>query len=517
METFDRATPAECRLYAAWFRGWAIAILLILSIAFVLLDRFAPNRPVDYASDVDHFYYGSVGSDISGGLPLKVMQVLPVVFRDLLPKGAKRADYTAFGFIQQPDHPMPIGFSVRRQIVDRTALNCGGCHTGSVRKTAESKPMIVAGMPANTVDLLAFFQFLFACANDPRFTAERIIGAMDDAGLTRPLDRLIYGYVVPAMRDALLEQERKLRFLQNPNYTQFGPGRVDTFDTFKFDQFADYYFRHDIEIAPDEIYGIVDFPSVWNQAPRTHLALHWDGNNNSVRERNFSAAIAAGARPEDMDLSRLYRIETWLMTLPAPTYPFPIDEERAARGKQIYDDKCASCHSFAGARIGEVTPLAEIGTDRSRVDSYTVDLLEAQKDYTSGQNWAFSHFRKTDGYANLPLDGIWARAPYLHNGSVPTMRALLSPPAKRPVAFTTGGDVYDQQSMGFVHEALVPESGNGADVIYRRKSGEPYTGNGFVLDTERRGNGRAGHSGPAYGTTLSQADKDALIEYLKTL
>ncbi|MEX2455034.1 MAG: hypothetical protein WD470_10035 [Rhodospirillaceae bacterium] len=368
-------------------------------------------------------------------------------------------------------------------------------------------------MPANTLDLLAFFKFLFASANDRRFNADRILAAMEDAGIRGPLDGPIYRFVVPVMRDALLEQERKLRFLQDPLYTAFGPGRVSTFDTFKYDQFADFYHANGVEISPDEIYGIVDFPSVWNQEPRRDLALHWDGNNDSVRERNFSAAIAAGARPEDMDLARLYRLESWLMTMPAPAYPFPIDRELATRGEEIYATLCADCHSFSGSRMGEVVALEDIGTDRHRLDSYTPALLQAQKDYTSGQNWTFSRFRKTDGYANQPLDGIWARAPYLHNGSVPTMRDLLSPEAERPAAFTIGGDIYDQGAMGFRHRVLTPVDG-GDHVL---PDGTSYTGTAFVLDTRRRGNGNGGHAGDAYGTALSDDDRDALIEYLKTL
>jgi len=62
----------------------------------------------------------------------------------------------------------------------------------------------------------------------------------------------------------------------------------------------------------------------------------------------------------------------------------------------------------------------------------------------------FSHFRKTFGYANSPLDGIWLRAPYLHNGSVPTLRDLLQPSANRPKTFYRGYDVYDQKNVGFV-------------------------------------------------------------------
>ena len=60
----------------------------------------------------------------------------------------------------------------------------------------------------------------------------------------------------------------------------------------------------------------------------------------------------------------------------------------------------------------------------------------------TGTPWKFSHFRKTDGYANMPLDGVWLRAPYLHNGSVPTLRALLFP-EERPAVFYRGYDVYD--------------------------------------------------------------------------
>ena len=69
----------------------------------------------------------------------------------------------------------------------------------------------------------------------------------------------------------------------------------------------------------------------------------------------------------------------------------------------------------------------------------------------TGTPWKFSHFRKTDGYANMPLDGVWLRAPYLHNGSVPTLRALLFP-EERPAVFYRGYDVYDWQRVGFVAE-----------------------------------------------------------------
>ncbi|MFQ6021415.1 MAG: cytochrome c [Acidiferrobacterales bacterium] len=511
METFDRLTPQESRLHGRRFRlACGIAVIGILGL-LAFFNAFASNRPVDYESDEDHFYYGSIGSDISGGLPLKVMQVLPAMFPEYLPTGAERHDYTVFGFIQEPGAKMPIGFSIRQQFIDLTSINCGVCHTGSVRETVDSEPVIIPAMPANTMDLLAFFEFLFDCAGDQRFNSEEILAAMEKADISGPLDGLIYRFVIPRMKEGLLARSKKISFLFEPDYPRFGPGRVNTFDTFKYDQFAYYYQAHGQEIDPDEIYGTVALPSIWNQAAREGLKLHWDGNNSSVRERNFSAAIGAGAKPQDMDIERMFRIERWLATLPPPAYPFSIDEKKAKQGEAIYKKYCLDCHDFTGKQVGQVFPLAKIGTDRHRLDSYTQFLLEAQQDYTEGYFWSFTHFTKTHGYASQPLDGIWARAPYLHNGSVPTMWDLLTPAEERPQAFTIGGDVYDQEKMGFVHEALTgsPESG------YIRNDGSSYTGTAFVLDTNLRSNSSQGHTGPAYGTELSDDQKRALIEYFK--
>jgi hypothetical protein len=99
----------------------------------------------------------------------------------------------------------------------------------------------------------------------------------------------------------------------------------------------------------------------------------------------------------------------------------------------------------------------------------------------------------------MPLDGLWLRAPYLHNGSVPNLRELLEPSAKRSKVFYRGDDVYDPANVGF--ESNVPE-----------RDGRKF----FRYDTSVRGNGNQGHEGKEYGTELSPADKNALLEYLKT-
>ena len=511
IENFNRLTVAESQGQARAFAEGCLIAVLIASALLLLLNTFAPNRPVDYRSDRDHFSYGSIGSDVSGGLPLKVVQVLPAMFPEYLPEGEGPADYTRFGFIQEPGARMPIGFSIRRQIIDLTAINCAACHTGSVRETPQTTPIIISAMPANTVDLFAFFKFLFDCAADNRFNADNILAAMDRAGLREPFDRLIYRVAVPRMKEGLVARAKELAVFVEPGYPKFGKGRVNTFDSFKYDQFAYYYKEHNQPISPEEIYGTVDFPSIWNQNPREGLRLHWDGNTTSLRERNFSAAIGAGATPPTIDVDRVFRIEAWLKTLPPPAYPFSINGELAKQGAGVYARMCFGCHDFKGGQIGQVIPLEQIKTDRHRVDSYTQFLLEAQKDYTKGYFWAFTHFTKTYGYATQPLDGIWARAPYLHNGSVPSMWDLLTPAEQRPQVFTRGSDVYDQQNMGFVHEVLR----GSAEAGYSRLDGTPYTGVEFVYDTRLVGNGGQGHSGPVYGTELSDGEKRALIEYFK--
>jgi hypothetical protein len=149
--------------------------------------------------------------------------------------------------------------------------------------------------------------------------------------------------------------------------------------------------------------------------------------------------------------------------------------------------------------VGQVTPWAEVETDRRRLDSYTYDLAVNQSTLYAGYPWRFQNFRKTDGYANMPLDGLWLRAPYLHNGSVPTLRDLLNPSEQRPKTFYRGYDVYDPENVGFLSNVA-------------RDRDRTY----FRYDTALPGNGNFGHEGRAYGTELSSDDKNALIEHLKT-
>jgi hypothetical protein len=146
--------------------------------------------------------------------------------------------------------------------------------------------------------------------------------------------------------------------------------------------------------------------------------------------------------------------------------------------------------------VGHVTPVAKLGTDREHYNAYTSELASNQNVLYAGTRYRFTHFRKTEGYANMPLDGIWLRGPYLHNGSVPTLRELLDPPASRRPTFYRGYDVLDPVRVGFISD--VPN-----------ENGREFT----AYDTTKPTQSNRGH---LYGIELSNDDKNAIVEYLKT-
>ena len=488
----------ESRCSGCRFFLWSLIVLVMLGLLGAAI-RFLPDQPVIYNDPVEHFKYGSTGGERNMGFPYWLWQVLPDVCPDLLPgKG-----YASLGFIYEQGHDLPVGVSKRRHLgIDRVFLNCAVCHTATVRTSPHSQPLLVSGMPANQLDLMGFQKFVQACVNDRRFTPTQVIPRIaEHAGNLGVLDKqVIYPLGIHLMRDGVAGLLGRLRFIHQQ--ADWGPGRVDTFNS------AKAIFGVPFEkLSPKELIGVSDFPAIWNQNKKQGMQLHWDGNNNRVEERNLSAAFGTGATPSLIDHAAISRIESWIATATPPAFEryYPIDHTLADRGAKLYAQNCAACHGkngsdFSGDQVGKVTPIAEIGTDRGRLDSYTLELAQNQGMlYSADPARRFRHFRKTWGYANAPLDGLWLRAPYLHNGSVPTLWDLLQPASRRPATFYRGNDLYDPKQLGFV-------------------STEPASQNKklFSYDTRIPGNRNTGHEGVAYGTTLPDRDKWALLEYLKT-
>jgi hypothetical protein len=134
-------------------------------------------------------------------------------------------------------------------------------------------------------------------------------------------------------------------------------------------------------------------------------------------------------------------------------------------------------------------------------DSQTPPTPQATRDEMNG--YRRSGARHLLAYKARPLDGIWATAPYLHNGSVPNLYALISPVAERPVYFTLGHREFDPENVGLRYDWL---------------------DGGTLIDTTLRGNWNIGHEfddapgrAGVIGRKLSVSERRALVEYLKTL
>jgi hypothetical protein len=302
----------------------------------------------------------------------------------------------------------------------------------------------------------------------------------------------------------------------------------------------------------------VSFPHIWGI--ETTAWLQWGANMNSVMERNIGQSLGVGAvfDPKTFAttsrLDNLNTLEHSMYKLSPPQWPAdvfgPVDQALAARGRPIYDRACANCHEkpfqvtpsglvvyqlFSPKQTG-ISPLVAENFDKTVVvDGKTVRFADAafgalaqlKRQYyeahavpeqtqaewenrtrrpppeweartrsTLAESEQFPDSRGGKVYPAKPLAGVWATAPYLDNGSVPTMWDLLTPPDARPKTFTLGSREYDAGKLGY------------------KAADTPSPAPSWTLETSNPSNDSGGH---VYGTTLSGDDKRALIEFLKVL
>ncbi len=283
-----------------------------------------------------------------------------------------------------------------------------------------------------------------------------------------------------------------------------------------------------------------------------------------------------GGYESSVMMANLGAIESWIRDLRSPKWPEKvlgeIDREKAEYGRQIYLGKvyprvkCVGCHQLV-SREDQGEPykatmirVPEIGTDPTAANNF---ILEANP--TDGDPWlsgAYQGTKKsilsgdrygkymlfrgealstvvkgvilgnlfTDGikgivrgksdakentffntadkfyrYKARPLTGIWATAPYLHNGSVMSLREMLTPEDSRVKAFCVGNRAFDPVDVGFVSR-MAPDGSCVQDGY-----------NATLLDTSEHASSNKGHSTRRQGVRMTDADKEALIEFLKTL
>ncbi len=199
-------------------------------------------------------------------------------------------------------------------------------------------------------------------------------------------------------------------------------------------------------------------------------------------------------------------VMAYVESLEAPQYPFEIDHVLAKKGEALFKQTCTKCHGEYGGEQetypGRIVPIDEVDTDRARLDALSP---EHRRRYAA--TW-FAHYGEhrvvedPGGYVAPPLDGVWASAPYFHNGSVPTLWHLLHA-SDRPRIWKRSENGYDRQKVGLeieTFEKLPPK----LDGPQRRT----------YFNTERFGKSAAGHEFPE---VLDEPEKQAVLEYLKTL
>ena len=476
-----------------WLRTvFILGLVLFVMAAYLGWSRFLREYPAETFADPDErFKYGSIGAEQDAGIPYWIFYVLPRVFSDKLPGPG---GYAAFGVAWEEGRELPIGFTKRRIGFDRIANNCAVCHTASYRVRHLSDPTLVPTGPNHTLDLEAFFRFLVDCAKDPRFNADTLMPEINLAADLDWIDRLAYRYlIIPITRKRLIEREQQFEWIYRHDFPEWGRGRDDAMNLTK-------YFM--IRWPMDDSFGPTDMPSVWNLKKYRHDAGHrmnFAGDSHDAYSVIIDSALGLmGAEPKDTDdfLGHIAWLHDYLSNKPAPGYPFPIDRAKADAGAALFAMHCARCH--ASERTGRIVALQEIGTDRERIDTW--NETAAREANAVVEEMGIERHGLVEapltGYVAQFLDGIWLRAPYLHNGSVPTLYDLLLPPEQRPQQFYRGYNLYDPIKVGYVTQ------------------GDEAQRAGTLHDTRERANAAQGH---AFADGLSEFQRWELVEYLKTL
>ena len=479
----------------SWWKNCLLLVVILAAVGGAIgwykFFREEPQPDWVTATPDMRFKYGSIGAEHDAGIPYWIFFVLPRMFPEKLPGPGGLA---SLGVAWEQGQELPIGFTKKVIGFPRVANNCASCHTTSYRKSPNENPVFVPTGPNHTLNLQAFFRFVVDCAKDPRFNADEIMREIALVYDLPFLDKMIYRYLlVPITKKRLLEREQQFKWVYHKEFPAWGRGRDDAMNLTK-------YFL--LNWPMDDTLGPTDMPSVWNlqkYKPEKGMLMNLAGDSHDARSVIIDSALGLlSAAPHDREdfMGQIDWLVKYLGEKPAPKYPFPIKEDQAKSGKAVFDANCARCH--ASERTGTRVPVEEVGTDRERLKSWSkkaaIESNQVVRNFGIERKGLVEN--EPTGYIAAFLDGIWLRAPYLHNGSVPTLRDLLKPVAERPKVFYRGYDVYDPVNVGFVTEG--PEA---------QRIGTKY-------DVAERSSGNQGHE---YGVNLSDAEKESLIEYLKTL
>jgi len=258
-----------------------------------------------------------------------------------------------------------------------------------------------------------------------------------------------------------------------------------------------------LDVPPAQVVP-VDVPPWWGMAKKTAMFYDTAGRGDHARIMMAASLLCTDSVAEASAIDAAFvDVRAWIETMTAPAWPWSIDHALAAKGRDVFDASCAACHGTYGAGgtyPNELVPLADVGTD-PLLAMGTSEFSQRFVGWFAASFWGeTSQLDPQLGYIAPPLDGIWATAPYLHNGSVPTLAALLDS-SQRPAAWTRSfsSTDYDQSAVGWQ---------------FTTAPSHATQQNSHVYDTAELGYSNAGHT---FGDALSADDRAAVLEYLKTL
>lgn len=255
----------------------------------------------------------------------------------------------------------------------------------------------------------------------------------------------------------------------------------------------------------------VSVPPWWRMGKKPAMFNLGEGRGDHARIM-MAASMLCTDSPEELARIDAYAadIRAYLASLEPPAWPFAIDTALAQQGKVIFEATCSRCHGTYGPEgqyPARLVPIAEIQTDPVLMEFALGDEGAPYIDWFNRSYYGeLSIAAPGPGYLAPPLDGVWATAPYLHNGSVPTISSLLNSPTRPALwQFLEPGserrEAYDTQALGWRTRTLPAEA---------VAEGKPAT----VYDTRLPGYSNAGHY---FGDHLNEAQRAAVIEYVKQL
>jgi mono/diheme cytochrome c family protein len=420
--------------------------------------------------------------------------------------------------------------SVPKVRLEVANMGCAACHAGmSYDAEGNATGRVWLGSPNTSRYFDGYTRDILRALRYVRGRDAELLGAIKKVFPDVHPDEIatIRKYVLPQIEDRLRQADESKDIL-----VQFGHGAAGLTNGI-----AALKLRLDAKpslLGPQEV-GYASIPDLYGRRLRSSVlydglySLRPDQRFTERRLGNFSPAdhdrlssIVAffivpsmGIKPtlSEKQAGRIGDILHWVLDYRPQPFPGTVDRALALEGSQIYAAKCASCHGTYTSGIDNIrmlsypnrlVPQNEMGTDPERWRAITPAMVRTIDRTPVGKK---VNAANANGYVAPILNGLWASAPYLHNGSVPTLHHLLNP-QERPSRFYVGGHKLDFARVGIAGES--DDSGT-----YRYPSGYRPWSTAVLVDTRAAGLGNRGHEKEF--NALSPGEKSALLEYLKLL